>query len=687
MTLYNRVRAVTATTGTGTITLGEPVSGYFPFHADSNIGWAGVTDGDTVPYVIEDGNHFEIGKGAWSSSARTLTRLLSESSTGSLLSLSGRATAFISSNKDFLAGRERICVDDYYLAGDTYYNSAFTAALAACAVLGAALFIPGKSTVRNLNDTVTIPAGVAVFGDGYNSHVRQTAAEKNVFNLGSNCMVDRVRLEGDGLQTSIVDWTKNNGVFAQNVTGVSVTNSFFHGFRSAGVQIQDGVGCHVAGNLCYGNYYGQNNSSDIVFYSSTRGGSSSIVGNRCFSNNSQGIWCNPTGFDGDLAIVGNICITMNSSFAELASGSLSRRHGILVNYGSPGGRITVSGNVCKNTLITGIYTATSSGTKQKAIIITGNVCSKNGFAGAGASDSTLSGGITVNGGADLVQISDNAITDFRGNLTNAIGAITFNGYNGADSVFSDGCNILNNTIDTSTAYGIAINNNPVGKVNVRGNHIKRCTSSDIRCNPGSDWDADLYIEDNTCERSSNNIGSIYVDDGGATRRRYVRRNKIYGADRSTYDGSNNAAIHLRQATKFTVTDNHIEKFYFGVYYEDSVTGRVTTDYIIDRNHFDDVETAIRLRGASSAPMVILQDNTFETVGSMTNTDSGTAVGYIGRRQGAKVVVQTSAAPAVGTWVAGDRAEFTAPAAGAAPGAVCTTGGNPGTWKDEASLAA
>jgi len=87
VTLVNRAKMTTATTGTGTITLGAAVDGFQTFSA------AGVTDADVVRYVIEEGDAWEIGLGTYSSG--TLTRVLDESSTGSLLSLSGDAVVYV----------------------------------------------------------------------------------------------------------------------------------------------------------------------------------------------------------------------------------------------------------------------------------------------------------------------------------------------------------------------------------------------------------------------------------------------------------------------------------------------------------------------------------------------------------------------------------------------------------------
>jgi len=95
--LFNRAKMTTSTTGSGTVTLGGASVGYQSF-AD-----AGVSDGDVVQYVIEEGGNFEIGTGTYSATGTSLTRSPTESSnSNAAISLGGAATVSITAVADDL---------------------------------------------------------------------------------------------------------------------------------------------------------------------------------------------------------------------------------------------------------------------------------------------------------------------------------------------------------------------------------------------------------------------------------------------------------------------------------------------------------------------------------------------------------------------------------------------------------
>src|SRR5882672_2994447 len=89
----------TATTGTGTITLGSAatVNGvlYLSFSA------AGVTDGQIVYYAIADTGNSEIGFGTYTAAGTTLTRtVLKSTNSNTAISLTGTAQVFITAPKE-----------------------------------------------------------------------------------------------------------------------------------------------------------------------------------------------------------------------------------------------------------------------------------------------------------------------------------------------------------------------------------------------------------------------------------------------------------------------------------------------------------------------------------------------------------------------------------------------------------
>lgn len=139
-TFVNRAKVTTATTGSGTITLGSASSGFQSFAA------AGVADGNTVTYVIEDGTAWEIGNGVYTSSGTTLARTLVSSSTGSLLVLTGNAVVYVAVNAETMT--------------DIYTQLGLKAPLASPAFTGQASFDDGTDAAPSITNTGDLNTGL-----------------------------------------------------------------------------------------------------------------------------------------------------------------------------------------------------------------------------------------------------------------------------------------------------------------------------------------------------------------------------------------------------------------------------------------------------------------------------------------------------------------------------------------------
>ncbi len=162
--LVNRAKMTTSTTGTGTITLGSVVDGYQTFAA------AGVSDGDSVRYVIEDGtSNWEIGSGTYTASGTTLSRTPSESSGGgSAIDLSGDAIVFISAIASDIQPVTYVTTTFTATAAQTTFTVSYTVGLVEVFLNGAKLSgadftaTNGTSVVlasgANVGDTVDVVA-------------------------------------------------------------------------------------------------------------------------------------------------------------------------------------------------------------------------------------------------------------------------------------------------------------------------------------------------------------------------------------------------------------------------------------------------------------------------------------------------------------------------------------------------
>jgi len=116
ITLGNRIRVSTSSTGTGSITLGSSETGYQTFSA------GGISDGDEVRFVITEGSAFEISKGTYTHSGTVLSRTLLESTTGALLNLQGNAKVFVTAAaEDLMLTSGGTFTDDVTFGSGPYY--------------------------------------------------------------------------------------------------------------------------------------------------------------------------------------------------------------------------------------------------------------------------------------------------------------------------------------------------------------------------------------------------------------------------------------------------------------------------------------------------------------------------------------------------------------------------------------
>lgn len=202
--LYNLAGMTTATTGTGTITLGSAMSGHLTFAQ------AGVQDGETVTYAIQDGDSSEIGRGVYTSSGTTLTRtVLRSTNSNSAISLSGTAEVVITASaEDF--DRAVLC--------DCRLNYVSTTSIRLDRLGGSYLFINGTNeSIQSAGVTVSnsgVSAGTLYYAYAYMNSGTMTLELSTTTHVTDSTYGHQVK-SGDATRTLVgMCYGDTGGVFA-----------------------------------------------------------------------------------------------------------------------------------------------------------------------------------------------------------------------------------------------------------------------------------------------------------------------------------------------------------------------------------------------------------------------------------------------------------------------------------------
>lgn len=579
---------------------------------------------------------------------------------------------------------DTLTVQDFGAVGDntTDDTEALQAALTA-ATGGKVLFIPGGFTYL-ISDTLTIPDGVSVRGAGYGSAIRQTVRGKNVFSAGNNNSISDLRLIGDGVNSGGTSpWGFNNGINIVGKKGVTVFGCWLTNFEYNGIYIENAENYTIANNTLWGQLYSINSGADIIVYSTVAGARGKIADNFSFSNNSNGIYVNALGLDTDIVITGNMLVTLDPvTFAVISSGSLLRRHGMILGYvGAGGGRIVCSGNFASRTRQTGIYWQGASSTTG-SVLISGNYIKD---VAVNAVEPALAGGIylAAQGKADVVvgNIVDGMS---QAGVITAAGIMLVAGNVGVSA--ENNTLISGNSVYNSRGHGLYIGSN-AQNAKVVHNTFSVCDEAYIIVTPDAGFAGGGYMD------ISGNRGfgitkatyGIYADIQSSAIQFDIADNTLVGFDNTTATTANSGIFIRNWSANILCRGNKVERYYNGVGSDSYCNVRSTNRF--RGNRFKGCNVAYQV-GYSTGGNVITEG---DILVSTTNYQSpallaGNRAAYPGMiSENNTATVFFNAAMTAGSWLVGDRVQQSVPAVGSPKGWMCTVAGSPGTWVSEGNL--
>ncbi len=593
-------------------------------------------------------------------------------------------------------------------------------------------------------NTLVLPAGCTLYGEGAGSRLKWTTDFINGIVTANDVTVDGIAVEGPQSNDNgpSYSYLLTNGIYGYQKRNVTIRNCIVSKWHFAGIHLNSCANYRIEGNVLHSQVrpvFGSsdNSTSDIVVYGTALPawgyiGKGLIHGNFCYSDNNVGIHVDPLGYDSEIVVSDNIIVPLDTIYSannwtELATASAWRRYGIVVSYQASqnsGGKIVVEGNFVKNCCASGIIRESAASNPQSPCMVVGNYVTKCGYSGGRTYPQT---GVASSFGFGIFFNGSNSAGDaVVGNVVTYTQALGDTSRGGANLTFQSGGIVVDavakanagnmmisgNTSCYNSTHGIAIMFSAT-QSKVIGNYLHSNNDADLTMYVTDAAAGDVIIESNTCVRVDGTLANpapciaLWGNVAGSGRIT-VRRNSLISTDYTVpaskttgawvgNAGAGNCGIvfNLQSGQRISIMHNDIQNFYNGIYVASIIpSGRTVLNWGLHNNNLRSCTNAINLPngGASQYDCLVAVGNLIENCTNMQMPvyNSGNLyLASIWRGGLVEIISSGGALPTYGTWLLGDHIFNGSPIPGGNFGWVCTGPGqaNVCTWKTYGAIQA